>query len=426
MVDSEEIESRFQAIQDQICAALITYGDPYREDRWSYDKGSGGGITRVWEGAGMLEKGGVNFSAIRGSALPASASTQFQIAPDTPFLATGVSLVLHPWNPLIPGSARIGLGDLLAVSINSGLKEESSRPFEIRVAHDGTLLVPLVGDVPVAGMEPEEAGRQIAEIAIRRGVYRQPYVTVQSIEQAMNHVTVLGAVTKPGSYKLARGSSDLISALAAAGGLTDEASTQIDIVHQQTPTFLAGGQGPAAQGETAGGIQLASFEGGENTPETAAANAAATASPTRTVRVDLAMAQQAAGESLQLGERAVVMVHAREEQVIHVTGLVKRPDQFELPQGTDVRLLDAVALAGGISSPVADKVIVIRQLKNMPEPLTIQASLSKAKRNPDLENVRLAAGDLVSVEATPATVIVDTASRVLRASFGFSSRVVAF
>lgn len=99
----ETIESEFRRVQDCICDFLSAKdGRRYTEDRWDYDKGDGGGITRVWEHANLLEKGGVNFSAIRGGSLPSSAATAFQLPDGTPFTATGVSLVIHPWSPMIP------------------------------------------------------------------------------------------------------------------------------------------------------------------------------------------------------------------------------------------------------------------------------------------------------------------------------------
>ena len=103
MLTSDAIQQGFREVQDHICNFMNAEdGIAYREDNWEYGKGSGGGRTRVWEHANLLEKGGVNFSAIRGTSMPQAAATQFQIPQDTPFLATGVSLVLHPWNPHIP------------------------------------------------------------------------------------------------------------------------------------------------------------------------------------------------------------------------------------------------------------------------------------------------------------------------------------
>jgi coproporphyrinogen III oxidase len=103
MPDAETIQQEFKNVQNDICAFLDENNDkPYREDLWEYEKGNGGGITRVWSGGDLIEKGGVNFSAIRGTSLPPSAATQFDIPEGTGFLATGVSLVIHPWSPFVP------------------------------------------------------------------------------------------------------------------------------------------------------------------------------------------------------------------------------------------------------------------------------------------------------------------------------------
>jgi len=103
MPDVNAIQEGFKEVQDIICDFLSDEnGARYREDLWEYDKGSGGGRTRVWELSKLLEKGGVNFSGIRGKGLPAAAATQIRVPADAPFLATGVSLVIHPWNPHIP------------------------------------------------------------------------------------------------------------------------------------------------------------------------------------------------------------------------------------------------------------------------------------------------------------------------------------
>ncbi|MCC6694471.1 MAG: oxygen-dependent coproporphyrinogen oxidase [Candidatus Hydrogenedentes bacterium] len=103
MPDTDYIQMWFQEIQDRISAFLsVEDGSPCLEDRWDYANGTGGGITRIWENSVLLEKAGVNYSAIQGSSLPPSAATQFQVSEGTPYTATGVSLVIHPHNPFIP------------------------------------------------------------------------------------------------------------------------------------------------------------------------------------------------------------------------------------------------------------------------------------------------------------------------------------
>ena len=104
----DTISQAFRDVQDVICDFISAgNGRTFREDPWEYAPGGGsgqggGGITRTWDGGDFLEKGGVGFSAIQGTSLPPSASSQLQLPPGTRFFATGVSLVLHPRNPHVP------------------------------------------------------------------------------------------------------------------------------------------------------------------------------------------------------------------------------------------------------------------------------------------------------------------------------------
>jgi coproporphyrinogen III oxidase len=95
------IRSYFEGLQDRICGTLEKLDGRARfgEDRWSYS-GGGGGKTRILQGGAVFEKAGVNFSAIDG-VLPEIMAAKLKIAP-APFFATGVSLVLHPENPMVP------------------------------------------------------------------------------------------------------------------------------------------------------------------------------------------------------------------------------------------------------------------------------------------------------------------------------------
>ena len=65
---------------------------------------TGGGRSRVLEGGAVIEKGGVNFSHVRGKTLPASATAHRPELAGRSFQALGVSLVIHPNNPYVPTS----------------------------------------------------------------------------------------------------------------------------------------------------------------------------------------------------------------------------------------------------------------------------------------------------------------------------------
>lgn len=96
----EEITSYFQSLQDDICRQLEEADGEgrFREDLWDRPEG-GGGRTRVIEGK-HLEKGGVNFSAVHGP-MPERIVAALRVDAGH-FYATGVSIVLHPRNPLVP------------------------------------------------------------------------------------------------------------------------------------------------------------------------------------------------------------------------------------------------------------------------------------------------------------------------------------
>ena len=90
----------FQRLQDDICSRLerLDGQGRFREDHWERP-GGGGGRSRVIEGS-LIEKGGVNFSEVHGT-LTEAAGRSLGIAPGD-FIATGVSIVLHPNNPWVP------------------------------------------------------------------------------------------------------------------------------------------------------------------------------------------------------------------------------------------------------------------------------------------------------------------------------------
>ena len=96
----ETIINYFKSLQDDICKSLeVADGEgKFQEDAWERP-GGGGGRSRVIHGK-IIEKGGVNFSAVHG-AMPEKIAEKLNLsAPE--FLATGVSIVLHPHNPMMP------------------------------------------------------------------------------------------------------------------------------------------------------------------------------------------------------------------------------------------------------------------------------------------------------------------------------------
>ena len=89
-------------LQNRIVAELERVeGRSFRRDPWRREEG-GGGESRIIEDGDVFERGGVNFSRVRGERLPPSASAARRELAGRAFEATGVSLVLHPRNPYVP------------------------------------------------------------------------------------------------------------------------------------------------------------------------------------------------------------------------------------------------------------------------------------------------------------------------------------
>ena len=100
MITKENIADWFKGLQDDICQGLseLNGGIPFHEDNWQRPEG-GGGRTRIIEGP-VIEKGGVNFSAVHGET-PQKILDALKLE-KADFFATGVSIVLHSVNPHVP------------------------------------------------------------------------------------------------------------------------------------------------------------------------------------------------------------------------------------------------------------------------------------------------------------------------------------
>ncbi|MCE2613747.1 oxygen-dependent coproporphyrinogen oxidase [Flavobacteriaceae bacterium D16] len=97
----EQFYTYIQDLQDRITDRLesIDGKAKFRQDLWERPEG-GGGRTRVIENGAVFEKGGVNISAVHGP-LPKTMQAYFKVG-EVDFFACGLSLVLHPHNPMVP------------------------------------------------------------------------------------------------------------------------------------------------------------------------------------------------------------------------------------------------------------------------------------------------------------------------------------
>jgi coproporphyrinogen III oxidase len=105
-IQIDDVRHYLLGLQERIVTALQEEdGHAFLTDAWQKapeDRLQGDGISRLVEQGGVLERGGCNFSHVKGRAMPPSATQHRPELAGAPFEAMGVSLVMHPRNPYVP------------------------------------------------------------------------------------------------------------------------------------------------------------------------------------------------------------------------------------------------------------------------------------------------------------------------------------
>jgi polysaccharide export outer membrane protein len=167
---------------------------------------------------------------------PSSAQTQYQPNPNeaplvwnNPGGANQAGPQAAPFSaPLMP--APIAPGDTLEIA------ESHTPEFHsvVRVSPSGTVILPLVREVDVNGMDEQAAARAIEAALVAKGMLLHPQVSVMVLTHAGQDVSVLGEVARPGvyPYTLHHRLLDLIS---AASGLGPNAGRLVNVFHRDDP-----------------------------------------------------------------------------------------------------------------------------------------------------------------------------------------------
>ena len=119
-------------------------------------------------------------------------------------------------------------GDLIGVRVWNSEQMDSHQ----RVREDGTISLFFVDDIHVADRTPAEAAQEVARRLT--GVLQSPQVNVVLEESVMSTVSVLGEVSRPGSFPVLAAPT-LLRAIAAAQGLTEYAHHDRIFVLRRTP-----------------------------------------------------------------------------------------------------------------------------------------------------------------------------------------------
>ena len=117
--------------------------------------------------------------------------------------------------PTPTDKSTVGPGDVFVMEIVG----ERELPKEYQVASDGSVDLPYLHTLQVAGLEPQEIARLIRKQLIEQQILSDPSVVLRVKEYNSRRVTLMGQVAKPGTFPYTTGLT-LIQAISQAGGLT--------------------------------------------------------------------------------------------------------------------------------------------------------------------------------------------------------------
>jgi polysaccharide export outer membrane protein len=187
----------------------------------------------------------------------------------------------------------------------------------VYVGKDGTIRVPLAGAVQVAGLTAVEAAQRV-EQALKDGEYlKDPHVTITVVRSTSQQVSVLGEVRAPGQYEIS-GRTTLLDILARAGGLTEDSANIAFILHPESGGMIS-----------------------RHAVNVRALMDRDTTVPSQTL----------------LGGDSILVPRA---QYFYIQGEINKPDKYRLEDDTTV--LQAIALAGGVTAKGSSRRIDIKRL----------------------------------------------------------------
>ena len=244
----------------------------------------------------------------------------------------------------------IGGGDLLKVSVFGAPESDQ----EVRVDQDGNLSLNFIGSVHVAGLTANAAQDLIAKKLVAGGFYAQPQVSIFVKEYATQGISVMGEVQHPGVYPIL-GARRLFDVISLAGGTGPKAGRVVSISHRDHP-------------ESPRSVMLSND------------------------------AMESARSNIEIFPGDTVVVSRA--GVVYVVGDVHKPSGVIMDNGTDMTVLQAIAMAEG-TNPTAKlnnaKLIRTTATGRQELPLALKDMLSS--KVPDL---RLQAEDIIFVPTSAA------------------------
>ncbi len=187
-----------------------------------------------------------------------------------------------------------------------------------RVSGEGSITLPLIGEIKVAGLSVDQVAKNIAA-RLADGYIVDPNVSVFVVEFRSRKTIIMGQVNKPGIYMLS-GNTTFLELVSMAGGLTREAGDRASIKRRPQP-------GSAAEG---------------------------------IITIDLRQLIELGNTSLDVPLMDGDSVYIAKAGLFYITGEVKKPDAYKLEEGLTV--IKAVTMAGGFTDKASSgRIRIIRK-----------------------------------------------------------------
>jgi polysaccharide export outer membrane protein len=242
------------------------------------------------------------------------------------------------------GDYRIGPGDLLEISV----LEAPDLDRTVRVSADGEISLPLIGTVQAAGLTSRGLQAVLANL-LQHSYMKNPQVSVFVKEMRSHPVSVFGAVEQPGVYQI-REPRTLIEVLSMAHGLAvDAGDTVIVMRHAGDPVSPAAA--PAAGSGAAATSQAPLMPASQKSDPASPPDQLA--SGPSSVKISLKRLLDSGSARYNVLVYPGDVVKVTRAGVVYVVGDVRRPGGFLLKTNENISVLQALALAEGLT-PTAE------------------------------------------------------------------------
>jgi polysaccharide biosynthesis/export protein len=224
---------------------------------------------------------------------------------------------------------RIGPQDLLEISVFQAPELSAT----VRVSGSGEISLPLIGAVQAEGLTTKSLEAVLEEL-LRRTYMKDPHVSVFIKEMQSHPVSVFGAVKKPGVFQIGTPKT-LVEVLSMAEGLAEDAGDTVIIMRD------AGS--PAVATLPTAGYSSPSELHPANSPDQPAPSAQSS------LEVNLKNLLESGDPRYNVPIYPGDVVKVTRAGVVYVEGEVKMPGGFMLKTNENVSVLQAIAMAEGLT-----------------------------------------------------------------------------